>query len=175
MPTKLASNIPPITVVPMICRATDPAPEAVHSGTVPRMNANEVIRIGRKRSRAPSSAASTSGLPFGQFFVGELDNQNGVLGRQADEHDQADLRVDVVFDLHHVGGKIESDDVARRSQSTGEGAEHRHRRAQQTLSGSDQLSYSAARIRNTNSSENAKITEDDTPSAAFFSWNDMPE
>jgi len=28
------------------------------------MNANEVIKIGRRRKRAPSSAASSSGLPF---------------------------------------------------------------------------------------------------------------
>src|SRR5215468_5899962 len=42
--------------------ATAPAPEAVHSGTEPRMKANEVIKIGRRRKRAPSSAASTKGL-----------------------------------------------------------------------------------------------------------------
>ena len=60
----LAATIPPITVVPMICRATAPAPLAVHNGTQPRMKASEVIRIGRRRRRAPSMAASASGLPF---------------------------------------------------------------------------------------------------------------
>src|SRR5260370_42438843 len=40
------------------------APDAVHSGTQPRMNANEVIRTGRKRSLAPSSAASARGCPL---------------------------------------------------------------------------------------------------------------
>ncbi len=60
----LAAAIPPITVVPMIWRATAPAPLAVHRGTHPRMKANEVIRIGRRRRRAPSRAASASGLPF---------------------------------------------------------------------------------------------------------------
>jgi hypothetical protein len=75
---------------------------AIHSGTHPRMNANEVIRIGRRRRRAPSSAASASGLPFLEFVLGELDDQNRVLGRQADQHHQSDLRVDVVLDLHHV-------------------------------------------------------------------------
>src|SRR5438876_5803829 len=64
IPMRLAANMPPITVVPMICRATDPAPDAVHNGTQPRINANDVIRIGRRRSLAPSSAASTSDLPF---------------------------------------------------------------------------------------------------------------
>ncbi len=47
----------------MIWRATDPAPVATHKGTFPRMNANEVIKMGRSRIRAPARAASTSGLP----------------------------------------------------------------------------------------------------------------
>jgi glutamate formiminotransferase len=59
----VAASIPPITVVPMIWRATDPAPLAVHSGTHPRMNANDVIRIGRRRTRAAVRAASVSGCP----------------------------------------------------------------------------------------------------------------
>src|SRR6266540_1620079 len=61
---KVAASIPPITVVPMIWRATDPAPLAVHNGTQPSTNANEVIRMCRKRNLAPPSAASTSGCPF---------------------------------------------------------------------------------------------------------------
>lgn len=43
-----------------------------------------------------------------------------------------------------------------------------------TLNGSDQLSYSAARIRKTNSSETPKMTEDGIPSRAFCSCRDMP-
>ena len=39
-----------------------------------------------------------------------------------------------------------------------------------TLKGSDQLSYCAARIRKTKSSESPKITAGGTPSWAFFSW-----
>ena len=60
----VAASIPPITVVPMIWRATDPAPLAVQSGTQPSTNANEVIRMGRKRNLAAASAASVSGCPF---------------------------------------------------------------------------------------------------------------
>ena len=60
----LAAIIPPITVVPMIWRATEPAPVAVHNGTQPRTNANDVIKIGRRRSLAPASAASARGFPF---------------------------------------------------------------------------------------------------------------
>ena len=43
-----------------------------------------------------------------------------------------------------------------------------------TLKGSDQLSYWAARIKNTNSSERPKTTEGGTPCEAFCSWYDMP-
>ena len=44
-----------------------------------------------------------------------------------------------------------------------------------TLKGRAQLSYCAARIRNTNTSDMPKIAAGGTPSAAFFSWYDMPE
>ena len=103
MPMTLAAIIPPITVVPMIWRETAPAPVAIHSGTHPRMNANDVIRIGRRRSRAPSSAASVKRLPFLEFVLREFDDQDRVLRRQPDEHHQTDLRVDIVLDLDHVG------------------------------------------------------------------------
>src|SRR3984885_13358725 len=62
MPIRLAANIPPITVVPMIWRATAPAPLAVQSGTQPRMNAKEVIRIGRRRSLGPSGEGPPGGF-----------------------------------------------------------------------------------------------------------------
>src|SRR5438105_3406927 len=64
MAMAVAASMPVITTVPRICRAIAPAPVATQSGIMPKMNANEVMRIGRRRSRAPSSAASTSGLPF---------------------------------------------------------------------------------------------------------------
>ncbi len=61
---KLAASMPPMTPVPITWRATAPAPEAMASGTQPRMKAKLVIRIGRSRSRAPSRAASMTDLPF---------------------------------------------------------------------------------------------------------------
>ena len=60
---KLAASMPPMTVKPMTWRDSAPAPLALASGTQPRMNAKLVIRIGRRRNFAPSSAASISGLP----------------------------------------------------------------------------------------------------------------
>ena len=52
-----------MTAVPMTRRATAPEPCASHSGTQPSTNANDVIKIGRNRVRAPCSAASTIGAP----------------------------------------------------------------------------------------------------------------
>ena len=55
--------MPENTVMPIDLRALAPAPVASTSGTTPRMKANDVIRIGRKRARAASTADSSSGLP----------------------------------------------------------------------------------------------------------------
>jgi len=55
--------MPPATAVPTECRASLPAPLANTSGDTPRMNASEVIRIGRSRIRAASIAASTMDTP----------------------------------------------------------------------------------------------------------------
>ena len=55
--------MPENTVMPIDLRALAPAPLAKTSGATPRMKANDVIRIGRKRARAASTAASMIGLP----------------------------------------------------------------------------------------------------------------
>ena len=111
-----AAIIPPMTVEPRMRRATAPEPLANHNGIIPKINAKEVIRIGRRRKRAPSRVASSSGLPFSYSSLGEFNNQDGVLCGQSDEHDQSDLRVDIVF--HPAQPKRE------------ERAEHRDRRTE---------------------------------------------
>ena len=58
-----AAIMPPKTVVPTEWRPAWPAPVARTRGTTPRMKANEVMRIGRRRMRAASTAASTMGSP----------------------------------------------------------------------------------------------------------------
>src|SRR5271169_4536218 len=55
------------TAIPIERRALAPAPVANTSGTTPRIKANEVMRIGRKRSRAASTAASTISMPSARF------------------------------------------------------------------------------------------------------------
>ncbi len=59
----VAVTIPPITPVPTAFCAPEPAPELITSGITPRMNARDVIRIGRRRIRTASSVASISPLP----------------------------------------------------------------------------------------------------------------
>ncbi len=55
--------MPLITHMPSEMRELAPAPVAVTSGTTPRMKANEVMRIGRRRVRAASIAASAISMP----------------------------------------------------------------------------------------------------------------
>src|SRR6266571_3264540 len=62
-------SIPPITAVPSMRRPAAPAPDAAHNGTQPKMNANEVIKSGRRRRRTPSSAASTRLRPCSKAMV----------------------------------------------------------------------------------------------------------
>jgi hypothetical protein len=61
--------MPKTTPVPMVLREAAPEPEASISGTQPRMKAKEVIRIGRRRSFAPSMAASMVGTPSSRFIL----------------------------------------------------------------------------------------------------------
>ncbi len=58
------NSMPTIVTVPITWRATPPAPSAFQSGARPRMNANDVMRIGRSRFRAALRAASTIDAPF---------------------------------------------------------------------------------------------------------------
>ena len=54
-----------------------------------------VIRIGRRRRLAASITASSVSHALLAQLVGELDDQDAVLGDQADQRDQPDLAVDV--------------------------------------------------------------------------------
>ena len=55
--------IPENTVMPITLRASAPAPLATSNGKTPRIKENAVIRMGRKRSRAASVAASIAFIP----------------------------------------------------------------------------------------------------------------
>ena len=75
-------------------------------------------------------------MPFFTQPLGEFDDQNRVLGGEADQHHEADLRIDV--DLH-----VAQIDRAERADQSASGADD------STMNGIDQLSYCAARIKNT--------------------------
>ena len=111
------ASMPPATAVPTELRAPAPAPVAYASGSTPRMNANDVMRIGRSRMRAASTAASTIDRPCAAKLFGELDDQNRVLRGQPDQHDEADLAEHVVREAAN--------------QLRAQRAEHRQRHAQQ--------------------------------------------
>jgi hypothetical protein len=68
-PRMVAISMPENTATPMTFRASAPAPVARTSGTTPRMNANAVIRIGRNRSLADSSAALRASLPCSRSIL----------------------------------------------------------------------------------------------------------
>ena len=96
------------------------------------MNANEVIRIGRSRSRDASSVASRGHSLFLPLF-GELDDQDGVLAGQPDEHDESDLRENV--DFH--SGQVQTGD--RTKQAHGNNQDDRQgQRPALVLCGQDQ-------------------------------------
>src|ERR1700676_3218358 len=100
MPINEAKIMPPNTGVPTSRRASCEAPTATTSGSRPRMKANDVIITGRKRS---------------------LDDQNAVLGGKPDQHDDADLRIE-------IERQMADDDRSERSQNANRYREqHRHR------------------------------------------------
>ena len=61
--TITAPSMPPSTTVPIERRLCAPAPVAMTSGRMPRMNAKLVIRIGRSRSFDAFTAASSTDSP----------------------------------------------------------------------------------------------------------------
>ena len=69
IPNSVLKVMPATTALPMDTRAPAPGPVATASGRQPRMNANEVIRIGRRRRRDASTAASTTPMPFSIFIL----------------------------------------------------------------------------------------------------------
>ena len=110
-----AAIIPPITVEPRTRRATAPEPVANQSG---KQSKDESKGRHQDRSQTQTRAFERGveqRLALFVFVLGELDDQDRVFRGQTDEHDQPDLRVDVV--LHSAQPECE------------ERAEHRDRGA----------------------------------------------
>ena len=77
--------IPNTTAAPKDIRLAAPAPVAKSKGMTPNTKANEVIRIGRKRTCPASKAESRIGLPSFPEIPGELYDQDTILGGQGDQ------------------------------------------------------------------------------------------
>ena len=125
MPIVVANSIPANTPVPIEWRLAAPAPDASISGNTPRMNANDVMRIGRRRSRAASIAASRMPMPCVAQLVRELHDQNRVLRRETDDGDQSDLEVDVV----RLAAEPDAEQRAEHAERNAEQHRERHRPA----------------------------------------------
>ena len=114
--------------------ASGAVPAAKYGGTMWTKHA-EVIRIGRNRTRAASTAASNRTAPSAVGRGRELDDQDGVLARQTDQDHEADLHENV--DVHAAEGYARQ--RARKHIGT----------TRTTASGSDQLPYGPASTKKT--------------------------
>jgi hypothetical protein len=112
----------------------------IASGSTPKTKARLVIRIGRSRSGGFDRGVEGAHA-LAHPLLGELDDQDRVLRRHADRGDQADLQVDVVVEAGQPRREQRADTPSGTTRIT--------------EIGTDQLSYSAARQRNTISSDSA--------------------
>ena len=87
--------MPPNTPVPIERRAPAPAPLASTSGKTPSMKASAVMSDRTETRRAGLERGRRPVLPFARLLRGELDDQDGVLGREPDQQHEPDLGVDV--------------------------------------------------------------------------------
>ena len=126
--------MPPTITQPICWRDSAPAPVREASGTAPSTIAPVVIRIGRRRSTAASSTASIVAHALRLDLVGELHDQDAVLGDEAHQRDQADLAVDVERAARRATAR-----AARRSSTSGT--------VSMMMNGSTKLSNCAASTR----------------------------
>ncbi|MNV27528.1 hypothetical protein D3C71_1186820 [compost metagenome] len=135
----VAVIIPPITPVPMACWLAELAPVAIASGTTPRMNAREVMTIGRNRRRAACRVASIRSWPSSYRLLA-----NSMI-RIAFFADRPMMVISPTLKNTSLG--IPRKVTASTAPSTPSGT------TSSTEVGIDQLSYNAARHRNTINSD----------------------
>ncbi len=154
----VALIMPPITPVPMARWLAEPAPDDTTSGSTPRMKANEVIRIGRKRRWHAASVASTRLLPCAcRSFANSM------------------IRIAFLADspITAIRPTLKNTSLGRpRSVAPSNAPSTPSGTTSITDAGIDQLSYSAARHRNTANNEKASRITACAP--ASFSSRDRP-
>ena len=80
----------------------------------------EVIRIGRRRSSGRLNGSFRDGTALSKELLGEFDDENRVLRRETDEHDETDLDVDVVDQAAERDERERSQDCHRDSEKDDE-------------------------------------------------------
>ena len=134
MPNRVTPNMPAKTAVPSERRISAPAPAAKYGGTM-------WMKHERRHDDRPQPhpGGLHGGVEPGRAFLlavaGELDDQDGVLAGQADQHHEADLHEDV--------------DVHAADRDAGQAHSRHIGTTRITASGSDQLSYRPASTKKT--------------------------
>src|SRR5205823_4001972 len=79
------------------------------------------------------------GLTLIVLVLGEFNDQNGILGGKADQHDQSNLGINIAFDLHHVG-RVEGTDQHASEPENHKRSEYRDWRTEQDAKRQDRKS-----------------------------------
>ncbi len=109
--------IPLNTAVPRDWRISAPAPCAIASGNTPRMNAKDVIKIGRRRIPRGRGGGFRCFLTLVALpLLGELHDQDRVLGGQPQEHHKCDLSEDVDRHGAHIQARGRGQEAHRHDQ-----------------------------------------------------------
>src|SRR6266513_2436804 len=138
---------------------TDGTPRAeIARGSTPKMNASEVIRIGRKRSRAASSAAAAVDRPSWCFSTAYSTIRMAFFAARPSS---------VTSPIWKYTSLVNP-----RSHTAASAPNVPNGSASRTDSGSDHFSYCAARIRNTISAASASAMP--AVPLDLFSWNEAP-
>jgi hypothetical protein len=166
---KVAASIPPMTPVPTECRAPAPAPLEITSGRTPRMKASEVMRMGRKRSRAASTDAADTESPSWVFNSAYSTIRIAFFAASPSSVTRPIWKYTSL-----ASGARPSSEVKTRLliQMAASAPNVPKGNASITDSGKDHFSYCAARIRNAMNAPATSAMSDVPPD--FFSWYEAP-
>ena len=78
-------------------RATAPEPVANHNGSIPKMKCKGSHQDRTKTQTRAFQRRVEQRFALFVFVLGEFDDEDRVLRGQSDQHDQTDLRVNIIF------------------------------------------------------------------------------
>src|SRR5258706_14559285 len=165
----VAASMPPTPPVPTEGRPPAPAPEENTSGETPRMNARDVMRMGRNRRRAASTAAAEWLKPSSLFISAYSTIRIAFFAASPRRVTRPIWKYTSLLSgaLPKIGVKTRLlIQIAASAPNVPNGS------ASITESGSDQRSYCAARMRNAMKAPATSAMIEVPPD--FFSWKDAP-